>query len=389
MQARNYNKIQYFKNRFIQILDYLGSDKAISAANEIEKLPDFATDGYHDAYLIAKIISITLFHMPKKEFNRFKNDFIRSSLLAALFGQSDIENQESESIDNVFSFCEQYPQEFLEESFQALFGEDGEDPLRSVYEEIQVLKTSCQLFIKFYEKNKADLSIAASHFPDSILIEDTHKGPHLDDLKNATFLPRPDDKWIMKNTGKSMIGNLRPCLGLVILAENANHEVACLTHHNYYFKLTNIKKAIEEMKLDGYKHEIRFFITGSDLNTFANALNLMMDYHTENRLTHIAHASFYLIPSPQNCAGYCLVNLVDGKFTIQTGSELYDNDISLCEERGIVFLDSRSEDENSLSSDDSNEVIETTEKRKWMMFQYSNESESNEEEPKILKRPRK
>ena len=414
MQSRNYNKIQYFKNRFVQILNYLGSDNAKSAAMEIEKLPDSASDGYHDAYLTAKIISISLSYMNKNEFKRFKKDFILSNLLTALFGQSEMENMQLESIDNVFSYCNANPEESLEESLYALIGDWESDDFKSVYQDLKELKYCCNSFIEFYEKNKSDLDKASCNFPDSIMIKQTHKGPKAEDLQYAKYLSNPEEKLIMVNNGKAMINNLRPCHGLVVLAENDNKEVTCLTHHNYSFSFSDVKDAINEIKLKGYIHEVRFFITGGNLNTFSNALNLLMDYWNENKTRHIAHADFYLIPSPHDCWSYCLVDLIDGQCSIQAGSELYDNDFLLCAERNIPFENGsitnyfeeketseedsslicddlhETSDESSISSDISDEIIYSDQKRKWMMFHnIERKNESSEDELRVLKRPKK
>ncbi|MBA3536270.1 MAG: hypothetical protein H0T84_06650 [Tatlockia sp.] len=210
MTKGNLDKILHFKTRFIQILRYLGSKNAELAASEIEKLPDFASDGFHDAYLTSKLLSIALTYMTEKEFKRFEKNSIKSILLATLFGYSRIEEQVDESIGNVFAYCKENPEESLEESLEK-FIQDAQ-PFVSFSNEIQELKLSCDLFITFYETYKTEIDLSGANFRDTFLIKNLHKGPEEDEEDEVVFLSDPSDKAFIEDNGTVIINRLRPCL---------------------------------------------------------------------------------------------------------------------------------------------------------------------------------
>lgn len=402
MTTNTSNKLLNFKYRFVTILNYLGSDKAVAAAKEIENLPNEALDGFHDAYLTSKIISITLTYMTKEEFKRFEPDAIRSHLLAALFGFSSIEEQVEESLDNIFIYCSKNPEESLDDSLANMLESVALDPFELYWDELFDLKIACDSFINFYEQNKTDIEIRLAQFPDTISIENTHKGPRAQDLQETTFLSDPEEKSILFNNGSLIINNLRPCLGILLSAENSHKELACSAYHHMPFYdydkgetefnalLSKISPLIKELADKDYSHHIRVFITGSNFTSFPLALRLIMHYWNENTI----NANIHLIPSPQGCWSYCLVKLRDNICRIKAGSEFYNNDRALCEERGIDFENSdldtfdeeTSDESNSFSSESSEDISSKQTKVRLRFFDSAIIDDNNEEQPLSKKR---
>lgn len=404
----NFNNIFNFKYRFVAILNYLGSDNAKRAAKEITNLPDKASDGFHDAYLTSKVISITLTYMTPEECMRFKTDLIRSNLLASLFGYSDIEEMADESIDNIFICCSENPDESLEDSLAGFIGSTKVKRFESIIKELVHLKISCESFIDFYDENKTDIKITLSNFKEVVKVENTHKGPQPEALQNTIFLSNPGEKSVITTNGSLIINNLRPCLGLVILAENENKSLACSAYHHMsadndteselndmVFQISQLTKELAEKE---FTNNIRFFITGCDFYTFPLALRLITYYWNANKLNHIADLNFYFLPSPQGCWSYCLVKLVDDLCSIKAGSELHNLDSHLCAQRGIFFeCASSEEDSDFYSSEDesllkaeSSEEISKDKKQKRVTFFYSDTSDdsSSSDEP-LNKKSRK
>ena len=407
------NKIRNFKYRFITTLNYLGTDNAKRALQEIENLPDLASDGFHDAYLTSKLISITLTYITKEEFKKFKSDPIRTKLLAVLFGLSDIEEQKSESIDNIFIYCSENPGESLEESLNNFLEDSDLKPFEEHIEDLIHLKSTCDSFCVFYETNKADIEMIPSIFLDTINIKNVHKIPQSENFQNTIYLSKPEEKHIMEHNGSLMINNLKPCLGLLIIAENQNGNLACSAYHHLpsynstkiddHLKhlSSEISKLTDELAKKEYTNRIRLFITGSNLYTFPLALKLTMNYWNKYKEKHIADVNVYLFPSPQNCWSYSLVKLTDSICSIEAGSELYDNDRSLCAERGIYFyspeLDTdseeysnlgSSEEQNSQSSEESSDEISIDHNNKYKrngFFNLEKYDTSSDEAPPTKK----
>lgn len=407
MPISNYNTLINFKYRFVTILNYLGGDNAMRAVLDIEKLPSQPLDGFHDAYLKSKLISITLTYMTEEEFNRFKNDSIRSNLLAALFGLSDVEEQADESIENVFLHCIKNPEESLEDCLTSLLGDSELVPFESFMDELGYLKVTCDNFINFYEKNKAELEMQVGHFPDTVSIETTHKGPQADDLQKTTFLSNPEEELVLVNQGSLIINNLRPCFGIVILAENQSNQSACSAyHHMPQFNgnemdlkslVLKIETLVQALITKDYTKHVRLFITGSNFASFPLALRVIMHCWNEPIINPGFITNAYLIPSPQGCWSYCLVKLVDGQCFIRAGSEFYNNDRVLCAERGIEFECSDfsgSDESSSFTSEESTEETikefadDTQKKQKRMRFfdsEIIDNSSENEAPTKKLK----
>lgn len=366
------NKLVGFKYRFVSILNYVGSENARLAATEIAKLPDYANNGFHDAYLSSKLISITLKYIDEKELENVKNDLVKTCLLSALFGQISIEENNDESIDNVFISCRNNPDKSLKKSLESLIEEADTNSYEFCIEERNNLKNSCDLFIEFYEKNKSDIDIASGQFPDTVHIKDTHKGPQADDLQQTVFLSNPEEKCLIENKGSLIISNLRPCIGLVLLAENNDNGLACSAYHHmscFDYKqasthtdhlYSHTSELIAELAEKNYTKRVRLFITGCDFSTFPLALAFIIDFWNKNKIQPIADLNTYLLPSPQNIWGYCLVKLANDSCTIRAGSELYDKDRSLCKERGIYFEDPNVDSFDYESSQSNDEYSENS-----------------------------
>lgn len=429
METRKYNKIQYYKFRFVNVLNFLGTTNTKLAAKEIAELPDYADNGYEDAYLTAKLLQITLTYITKSEFDKFENDDLRLTMLHALFAESDAEDSVQESMDNVFVYCEKNPEEDLEETLENCLG-GGCEYDESIHDNLKLLKSSCDSFIQFYEKHSSELNKSLDHFTDNLTIEDFHKGPLVDGFKTKS-LSHPDQKHIIESNGKLIINNMEPCLGLVIIAENNDEKTACLGYHVFprHFigenksgeevfyadrLLSFIQDQIKSLKDKGYSQQTRFFFCGGNISSFPLALDLIMLYWQENTKNHFAHADFYLVPSAQHSQTFSYVKLKDNQCSIVAGGEYFDHDEALCKERNIEYEgdlltgsnsnhhhnnetssnEEENEDEDESSSYDTgrestssdNENIVQNQKRKWMTFYSSSSDDDNDIQPIMKKR---
>ncbi|MBA2710514.1 MAG: hypothetical protein H0U57_07985 [Tatlockia sp.] len=359
-----YTKITYLKNRFINILKFIDSPAILPAVALIENLPNEAINGFHDAYLTSKVISIVLTYLTTSEIKGFEKDWINSNLIAALFGISDSEDEADESLDNVIAKCKANPEINLLHSLNDFFEDAEVGCIDFRVQSLEQLKMYSDLYIDFYETNK-------NYFgdnPDNIIIKNAHKEP--EGIKKSTKnLANPDEKFIIEKSGSLMISNLKPCFGILMLAENDNKDLACSAYHhmpeytsNEIEKYTSylyseILKLTEELQLKGYKNQMSCVITGSDMTSFPLALNLLMKIWNENQIKSILDLDVYLMPSSIGSFTYCYANLENNCCEIWAGSELFDNDKVLCKERGISFegLDGNDSDFSSDSeqSDDS------------------------------------
>ncbi|MBA2711230.1 MAG: hypothetical protein H0U57_11640 [Tatlockia sp.] len=361
------NKISFFKKRFIKILNFLGSENAKLASGEIQKLPDIAKDGFHDAYLTSKLLSIALTFLTKNEFKNFKKESLKANLLTALFALSEVEDQRKESIGNIFAYQEKNTEESLEEMLE-IFDQEAES-YKSYFQDLSEIKTSCDLFITFYETNLKELDQKNKNSVDVISIQNSHKTPQ-NDNENSIFLSNPDDKGLIENNGLIIINQLKPCLGILIIAENDSRITACMAHHYIpkTFEEKDLFSAITDLKTElnskGYSSNLRLVITGGNLMSFSIGIKLIMNYWQDLNL--FENFKIYLAPSPENCWSHSVIELVDSQCSMQVGFELYGYDKYLCEEREIEF-EGDDDSSNQISGFSSSDLI-------------SEESESNTSE---------
>lgn len=360
MQPRNIQKIQAFKNRFHQVLSYIAEDtpQTKRVLDDIVALPDAATDGFHDAYLTAKLITITLMHFNEQYFKQSQPDNLQKIMFKILFDTS-IEEQMEESLDNIFASCDE-TKEPLTDCLEATFRDMDVLLEKDFFQELQLLKKTCFAYIEFYDIHKNDIQLSINGMTDTLVIQDTYLGLEpVNELKDAVFLTEQGAKKLFENNKTFVINEMMPCLGVLVFSENEKQELSCYAQHvsasdystpqGHISLFHTINENINILRQNGFTHNIRTFMTGGSIESFALSLNLIMQQWEVGKASPLFMQDIYLLPSPQGSFSHCIVELSNNRCLITVGGELHESDRSLAQAKGFDVIEDIFDDASDIS----------------------------------------